>query len=451
MKAGSKNLTEGPIIISVLEVAIPIFLSQFLQNLYNSVDSLVVGNFVGKTALAAVTSCSDISRLMTGFFTGLSVGSGVVFSRCFGSGNHKKLHDSIHTSLPFAAILGAVMAVLGILLSPAMFALVKCPADVLPLSLTYMRIYLIGIFFSSIYNIMAGVLRAVGDTRTPLYFLVICCTNNILLDVLFVAVFGMGVAGVALATILSQMVSVFLIGRKMLFTTDVYRVTPRDFHIDPVLLKEVLRLGLPAAVQSCIIQFSNYLIQGYINMFGADGMAGIGIAKKLDQYVNEVSLSIGQATAIFVGQNSGAGKYKRSFKGVRCMLLVSCAGILLVSVPVYHFAPQLASLFNRDPAVVGIAVAMMRVMLPLYFVSAVHQVTGNAVRGYGYSVSTMFAATFGIVVARQIFLFFAMRLAPSIRHLYYAWPLGWVFSAMIDLSFYFYIKHKIKKQMASES
>ena len=231
MKAGSRDLTHGNIIREILMIAFPILFTQVFQSLYNSVDSIVVGNFVGTTALAAVTSCSDIARLLVGFFTGMSVGFGVLLSQYFGAKDYQKLRDAIHTALLFAVFLGAAMAVAGIILAPTLLELVKCPGDVYPEALQYLRIYLIGVFFTSIYNIASGVLRAVGDSRTPLYYLAAACGLNVILDLLFVTVFQMGVQGVAIATIFSQCMAVFLVFRNMLTTKDVYSVSPKELCI----------------------------------------------------------------------------------------------------------------------------------------------------------------------------------------------------------------------------
>ncbi|MBR4889569.1 MAG: MATE family efflux transporter, partial [Clostridia bacterium] len=404
MKKSSTNLTTGNITKQILAFAVPIFVGQLFQTLYNSVDSIVVGNAVGTTALAAVSASADISHLLVGFFTGLSTGAGVLFSRSFGAGDHKKLHDAIHTALTFSLILGVAMAVLGIVISPLLLNIVDCPPDVYEEALLYLRIYLVGVLFTALYNVGAGVLRAVGDSKNPLYFLVISSVTNIILDVLLVVVFPLGVAGAALATVGSQFVSVFLVFRKMLFTNDVYKLVLRDLHINKQLLMEVLDLGLPAAIQACLTSISNLFVTRYINSFGSAAMAGIGAGKKIDRFAGMVAQSLGLATSTFVGQNVGAKKIGRAFQGIRVCLIAGFAYVAVVGTAIYFNAEPLARIFTSDAAAISYGVAMITTMIPLYFCQAFNQIIANAVRGFGKSRVVMVCSLSGMIVCRQIFL-----------------------------------------------
>lgn len=440
MKKTSMDLTQGNIVSQIVTFALPILVGQIFQNLYNSVDSIVVGRFVGTTALAAVTASSDISMMLVGFFTGLSTGAGVLFARHFGAKNHKELHDAIHTSVAFSILLGLIMALAGIILTPFLLDVVACPADVEGEATIYLRIYLVGILFTSVYNVGSGVLRAVGDSRSPFYYLMISSVTNIVLDIVLVVVFGMGVDGVGVATVVSQLVSVVLVFRKMIMTRDVYRLIPKDLKINRRILLEVMDLGLPAAIQSCLISLSNLFVQRYINDFGSTAMAGIGAAKKLDKFAGMPSNALGLATATFVSQNYGAGKIDRAYKGIRNCLALSFATVAVIAIPLYFKAPDFVSMFISDDAnAVGYGVSMMQCMLPLYYFQALNQMFSNASRGFGRSRAVMVLSLIGMIGMRQLFLAITMNLDRDIRYVYYGFPLGWAFSAMFVM-IYFYRK-----------
>lgn len=436
-RRSSTDLTEGNIAKQLVVFALPILMGQVFQNLYNSVDSIVVGNFVGTTALAAVTSSADISRLLVGFFTGLAAGSGVLFSRYFGAKDEKNLHDSIHTGLLFSLILGVTMAVTGVIITPLLLRLVGCPADVYGESIVYLRIYFIGVLFTSLYNVASGVLRAVGDSKHPFYYLVAASCTNIVLDLLFVVVFQMGVAGVAIATIISQLLSVTLAVRQMMTTTDVYKLVLRDLRIDGRILKQVLVLGLPAAIQSGLISLSNLFVQRYINGFGSAAMAGTGAAKKIDSYVGMVALSLGQATPAFISQNIGAQKPQRAFKGLWTVVGLGFGTIAVIGPIIFFNAEFFIRLFTQDAAAVTYGIAMIHVMLPLYGLQTFHQVFSNAVRGFGKSVVVMFTSVGGLIVCRQIFLAWTMARNPVIENVFWGFPVGWGCAA--GLAFVYYL------------
>ncbi len=438
----SMNLTTGSIVKLIIMFAIPIYVGQVFQNLYNSVDSIVVGNFVGTTALAAVSASSDISMLLTGFFTGLSTGAGVLFSRYFGAGDHKKLHDSIHTALTFALLIGVVMAGLGILLTPQLLAIVKCPDDVWAEASLYLRIYLVGILFTSIYNVGAGVLRAVGDSRDPFIYLVIASCTNIVLDLLFVAVLKMGVSGVACATIISQGLSVFLVFRNLMTSDDVYRVHIRDMKMDKKILLEVIDLGIPAAIQACLVSVSNMFVQRYLNSFGSAAMAGSGAAKKIDRFAGMASQSIGLASTTFVSQNVGAQRLDRAFKGVRTCLGMALVLIAVIGTPIFFFAGTFVRIFTQDAEAVEYGVLLTKVMMPFYFLSACNQVFAGSVRGFGKSRAVMVLSLVGMIGLRQLFLFITMNyISWDIRFVYAGFPVGWFFaSGLVFLYYWFRIR-----------
>lgn len=434
----SVDLTEGSIVKSIILFALPLLLGQIFQNLYNSVDSIVVGRAVGVTALAAVTSSADISNLLVGFFTGLSVGAGVAFSRFFGARDYDRLHRSIHTAILFSIIVGVSMVIIGISVAPLLLRLVNCPAEVYPEAVTYLRIYFIGVMFTAIYNVQSGVLRATGDSRTPLLYLIIASVTNILLDILFVVVLHMGVAGVAIATILAQSESVILVTVRMLRTSDVYKLVPKHLKIEGVFLREILKLGIPAAIQSCLITFSNLFLQRYINGFGTAAMAGAGAGKKIDSYISQLTVSVAQSLTTYVSQCVGANKYERAFRAIRTTLLINFITVIVIAVPLYTFAGNIATLFTTDPDALRYAVMMNHTLVPLYLIQSCHQIFSNSVRGFGKSIVTMFTTIAGLIVLRQIYLAVAMHLNHNIQLVFLSWPVGWFFSALFAFLYYMF-------------
>ena len=447
MRKSSTDLTEGNIIQQIVLFALPIMLGQIFQNLYNSVDAIVVGNYVGTTALAAVSSSSDIAQLLNGFFTGMSTGCGILFARYFGAKDYQKVHDSIHTALTFAISLGLAMAVLGIIFTPFLLNVVGCPQDVYDQAAEYLRIYLAGILFTSLYNVGAGVLRAVGDSRTPFYILVISSCVNIVLDLLFVVLFRMGVMGVAFATIISQFSSVCMVYFRLLHTDDVYKVTLSHLKIDRELLKEVIDLGLPTAIQSSLISTSNLFVQRYINSFGSAAMAGIGAAKKIDKFAGLISQSMGLSITTFVSQNYGAQRLDRAFKGIRQTLILNFIMVACMGTVIFSFAPFFVNIFTKDAAAAGFGVGMIRVMMPLYIFQALNAIFSGATRGFGRSRNVMLLSIFGMVVCRQIFLAITMSIEHNVRFVYFGYPVGWGFSALFV---YIYYRHQIKNKFKNQ-
>lgn len=445
MKKRSKDLTEGSILKLILLFAGPILFGQFLQNLYNSADAVVVGRFVGRTALAAVTLCSDIAQFLIGFFTGLSTGAGVLFARYFGARDQKTLSAAIHTTMAFSVIIGCVLAGLGVILTSAILRILACPEDVMHEATVYMRIYLVGILFTAIYNLASGVLRAVGNSRGPFYYLAISCITNVGLDLLCVAVLKMGVAGAAIATVLSQLLSVSLIFRDMLRTQDVYQISIHNMKIDKRILGEVLRLGLPSGIQTMLVPISNVFLQRYVNLFGSAAMAGVGAAKKIDKYAAMFSNSLGLSTATFVSQNAGAGKNERTFRGIRTSLGICAVAVFLVGVPLYIFSPAFIGIFTSDAEAIKLGVSMVHTIVPFLFLQSLSHVFGNSLRGFGYSTAAMILGLSGLVGCRQLFLNASMLVNFSLENVFYAYPVGWSTYAVPSIIFYLVvIKRRFK-------
>ncbi len=438
IKRDSVNLTEGPILRQIIFFAIPLLLGQLFQQLYNSVDSIVVGRFVGTTALAAVSSSGDISMLLTGFFVGFSSGASVVFGRAFGANKLDKLHSAIHTALLFAVMIGVSIAFLGILCTPLLLRLVNCPPDVWIESERYLRVYLIGVLFTSVYNVGAGVLRAVGDSRNPLIFLIISSCTNIVLDLCFVAWLGWGVMGVAVATVISQFTSVVLVVRKMLVTEDVYKLVPSDLKIDRALLKEILSMGLPAAVQASLLSISNMVVQRNINGFGSTVMAGAGVGKRIDRFCGLVPHCIGMALSVFASQNIGARKYARVYRSIRTCVLICTVFTVMLWIPTFLFTHEVSGIFTKDPAAIDIAVRMVRVMMPFYLFQGLYQVYSGVLRSFGRSRAVMILSLVGMIGFRQVYLATALALDHRIEHIFFCFPVGWIAAAAMMFAYYWF-------------
>jgi putative MATE family efflux protein len=438
MKKGSRDLTQGNIMRELILFALPIFAGQVFQNLYNSVDSIVVGRALGTTSLAAVSSSADISQLLNGFFVGFSTGGGVLVSRYFGARDRANMEKALHTLVSLGMLVGLSMACAGIALAPVLLRVVRCPDDVFPEALAYLRVYLVGVLFTAIYNVGSRILQAVGDSRRPFYYLVISSLTNIAMDILFVVFLGFGVMGAALATIISQGLSVTLVYSRMLKTDDVYRLYPsRLMRMDREMLSAIASLGFPAAIQSSLISISNLFVQRYINSFGSAAMAGIGAAKRIDRFVGMIAQCLGLATATFVAQNVGARKYERAFKGIRTALAVCAVYVLVVGSVVYTNAEFFVSIFIEKPEAIAYGASMVHVMIPFYYCQSLNNVFANAVRGFGKSFVVMLCSILGMIGCRQLFLFFAMRQNYVVQNVYFAYPFGWACAAVSVMIYYF--------------
>lgn len=435
-KHSTIDLTEGNTLKLIMVFTLPILAGQLLQNLYNSVDSIVVGNFVGTTALASVSMCGDISQLLVGFFTGLSVGAGVLFARYFGGKDYKNLHDSIHTAITFSIILGVIMSVIGIVITPLLMDVVGCPDDMRREAMVYMRIYLGGMLFTSIYNVGSGVLRAVGNSRDPFVYLAIASFANIVLDVVFVLCFNMGVMGVAVATVMSQALSVGLIFRNMMKTDDVYKFSFREMRIDKAILLEILDLGLPAAIQSSITNISNIFVQRYINTFGSAAIAGVGAGKKIDRYASMAINSTGLALTTFISQNMGAGRKERAFKGLHIAFAMCCTIMVVLCIPSYFYANTVLRIFTDDAEALKYGATMLHVVLPMYIFQVTNVIYANGTRGFGKSRAVMYLSVAGMVGMRQIFLNVAMAVHPTFETVIFCYPVGWLFAGVFCYIYY---------------
>lgn len=442
------DLTEGNIFQQILIFSAPIFIGNLFQNLYNSVDSLVVGNFVGKGALAAVNTCAPISNLLIGFFTGMSAGASVLFARNFGAKDYGKLKRAIHTTLTFALILGIVMALFGMVFSRQLLRIVDCPSDIFEDANRYLKIYIAGILFTSIYNVESGVMRAVGDSRSPFYALVTASFINIVLDIVLVRFIGLGVIGVAIATVISQSVSVCMVYRNMHGLDERYRFNFKDMGIEKDLLLEVIDLGLPAGIQSSLISISNLFVHRYINSFGSTATAGVGIAQRLDRFVSMPCQALGLAITTFVSQNIGAGKRERIKNGMLTAFTMGMVSIAIMGIPLMLNTKLFLGLFNRDPEVLTYGAQMVHILVPFYFLMAMNQVMSGTLRGYGFSRQVMMLSLIGMIGIRQVFLYISMHIDWNIRNVFIGFPVGWFFQSVCVYAYFFYLKRSGKLEDA---
>lgn len=443
----TRNMTEGNIWMHLILFALPLLIGNLFQQLYNTVDSIVVGNFVSKTALAAVGSTDNIINTIIGFFSGLATGAGVVISHSFGSGDKKALHRAVHTTITLTFVLSIFFTIAGLLLAPLFLKLMATPEDVLPEASAYLRIYFAGVSGLMIYNMGSGILRAVGDSRRPLYILILCAVTNIVLDLAFVVYLGAGVEGVAYATIISQWISAILVLVILTKEQSDYRLVWKDLRIDKRTTLSILRIGFPAGLQMAITAFSNVFVQSYINQFGSSCMAGWTTYGKLDKFCLLPIQSLGLSITTFVGQNLGAKKMERARKGTAYAVILSIGAALVLMMPVMATAPMLATLFTNDPEVIAYGVRFIRLMMPFYVAISFNQILGNALRGAGNSVMPMILMMSSFIVFRQIYLFAISHIYNTITSVALGYPFGWILCSVLLLIYYMKVGLTVKKEV----
>ena len=430
------RMTEGNIYKQIILFSIPLLLGNFFQLMYNTIDSVVVGNAVGSQALAAVGISTPIINLLVAFFIGLSTGAGVVVSRGFGGGRLDEVHRSVHTFILFSILFGILLTAVGVFGSRTILLWMGTEEAVLPQALSYLRIYFLGSVFLTVYNAGTGILQAAGDSKTPLYFLIATSILNIILDVLFVAVIRMGVAGAALATIICEAVSMILILRALTKGARDIRLSFSELKIDPELLSRIIRIGIPAGLQGMIVSISNVIVMSYISGFGASSVAGFTSANKFDNFLGLPVNSFALAVTTFTGQNLGAKQYERVRQGVRAGLILSCATVISAGIIVFIFAPQCIAFFSQEPEVMDAGARCIRAMCPFYTALAFHQVLSGALRASGRSSIPMITSIVAFVVLRQIYLLIALRLHSTITVVAYGYSFTWIAAALFTSAYY---------------
>ena len=435
------DMTQGSTTRHLVRFALPLLAGNLFQQLYNMVDTWVVGNFVSNEAFSAVGTVTPIINTLIGFFLGMSSGAGVVISQYYGAHRSEKVREAVHTAMLLTVIMGVVFTGVGIAMTPLMLELMKTPAEVAPDQTAYLTIYFAGIMGLLLYNMGSGILRAVGDSQRPFYFLLVSAGVNTALDLLFVLKFGMGVEGVAYATIIAQAVSAVLTIAVLIGYDGSVKLSLRDLRIHWRMLKKIVAVGIPAALQMAITAFSNVFVQGYINHFGADCMSGWTAYTKIDQLVILPVQSLSLASTTFVGQNLGVGNVERAKGGVRRALYLSFAVTAVLLVPVLTLAPDMTAFFNSKPEVVSYGALLLRLLSPFYFFFCINQIYSGALRGSGNSQVPMLIMLGSFVVFRQIYLYvMAHFISNEIVPIAMGYPAGWFVCSAVTLLYYAHCK-----------
>ncbi|MDO4619857.1 MAG: MATE family efflux transporter [Lachnospiraceae bacterium] len=438
-KTRTADMTSGPIMMQLIRFSLPLLLGNVFQMLYNTVDSLVVGNFVGTEALAAVGSTTMIINILVLFFNGLAVGAGVLIGQLFGAQDKDTLHTAVETTMSMTFIFSVLFTIIGVAGVPLMLKLMSTPADVMEPASLYLRIYFSGISGMLIYNMGGGILRAVGDSIRPLEFLIFTSVMNTILDLFFVLGLHKGIAGVAIATVISQFCSALLILRLLVRTDEIYYFRFSDLCLNLPLLGTIFRFGLPAAIQSTLTAFSNTFVQSYINTFGSSCMAGWSCYNKLDQFVFLPIVSMNMAATAFVSQNIGAGQVKRANKGTGVALAMISVITIAISSVLVLFAREASAIFTSDQAVIEFSVLFLSTNTMLLIFNSINHVLAGALRGRGDSFGPMIIMVSTFVVIRQIYLFVVTRFfinTPKVVG--FGYPIGWMSCCIIQLLYFYF-------------
>ena len=430
-------MTSGSIGKRMMFFALPLLLGNLFQQLYNTVDSLIVGNFLGSSALAAVSSSGSLIFMLIGFLSGISAGAGVVISQYFGAEDVPNIQRAVHTTVAFGIAAGLLMTIVGILLSPQILAWMGTPESVMPESISYLQIYFSGSLGFVLYNVFVGILQAVGDSQHPLYYLMASSVINLVLDILFIGFFHTGVGGAALATVISQVFSAILCFVQLLRTKESYQLRLSSIRFDLPMLGRIIRIGLPSGIQNSIIAFANVVVQSYINAFGEMAMVGYGAYTKIEGFAFLPINSFTMAMTTFVGQNLGAGQTERTRKGARFGILVTVVMAELIGVIVMLFAPQLIAAFDSTPAVVQFGVEKARTAALFYCLLAYSHSVASVIRGAGKAVVSMLIMMTFWCVVRVAFLAVSIPFTHSVLMVYAVYPLTW---ALSSVAFFFYYR-----------
>lgn len=429
-------MTKGPIWKKIIAFAIPLFLGNLFQQLYNTADSLIVGNFLGSSALAAVSSSGNLIFLMVGFFNGLAVGAGVVVARYFGAKKFDLVQRAIHTIITLGFFCGIALTFVGVIAAPQILVLMGTPPEVLPNSVTYFRIYFCGSLAFVMYNFLVGILQAVGDSRHPLMYLIISSVTNIALDLILVAGFHFGVGAAALATVISQCLSALLCFLHLLRGPKEYRIYLSKLRLDSLLLKQIISNGLPAGLQNSIISLANVVVQSNINKFGQMAVAGCGSYSKIEGFAFLPITCFALALTTFISQNLGAKEYDRAKKGAVFGVICSVVTAELVGVVIYTFAPYLIAAFNNTPEVLSYGIAQAHTASLFYFLLAFSHCMAGILRGAGKSTVPMFVMLIFWCIIRVTYITVTVHFIPDIRVIFWAYPITWTLSSIVFLLYF---------------
>lgn len=448
-KVYEMDMCSGPIFVKIVVFAIPLILSGILQLLFNAADIIVVGRFAGSESLAAVGSTSALINLLVNVFIGLSVGANVMVARFYGAGQQRDLEETVHTAMVMAAAGGVFLVLVGVILADPLLTLMGTPDDVLPLSALYMKIFFLGMPVNLIYNFGSAILRAVGDTRRPLYFLLMAGIVNVALNLFFVIALSMGVAGVALATVLSQCISACLIVRCLMKTDAGYKLEVRKLKVVKNKARSIVRIGLPAGLQGAIFSVSNVLIQSSVNSFGSVAMAGNTAAQNIEGFVYTSMNAVYQTALSFTSQNFGAkqlGRMKRIL--IYCLILTTMVGIVMGGGAVV-LADQLLGIYSSDGEVIRYGMNRLTIIGTTYCICGLMDCMVGGLRGMGYSVMPMIVSLTGACGFRVLWIYTAFAFNRTLKTLYISYPVSWGITFGAHLVCYFVVMRKVRKKMES--
>ena len=451
--AMSKNqITEGVIWKQLLFFFFPILLGTLFQQLYNTADTVVVGRFVGTQALAAVGgSTGQIVNLVVNFFVGLASGATVIIARYYGARDRIKLNNALHTAIALSIVGGIVTGIAGILLTPSLLKMMNTPADVIEGSTMYLRIYFAGIIFVFVYNIGSGILRAVGDSKRPLYFLIVCCFLNIFLDILFVVYLKLGVKGAAFATVISQAVSALLVILSLTKSVDIYRLRPNKIRFYKSLLIAIITIGLPAGLQSVMYGISNIIIQTSLNSLGTETVAAHTAFAKIDAIYWMISGAFSVSIITFIGQNYGARKFDRMKKSIKVCLLMDLIASLLLTTVMLLAGPYLLRLFTSDQEVIEIGMQIIHIIAPSYALFIFIEILSSSLRGMGNVVVPMLMTCGGVCVLRILWIFIFVRTHLSVTTILMSYPISWGFTAVLFIIYFMFYQKKFFRRCMEET
>ena len=443
------DMCNGTIMDKLISFALPLMLSGVLQLMFNAVDIVVVGRFSGSESLAAVGSTTALINIFTNLFIGISLGANVLSARFYAAGREKEMSETVHTAILFALVSGIAMAVVGVVFSKWALNLMGTPDDVINLSTLYMRIYFLGMPFFMLYNYGAAILRAVGDTKRPLYFLILAGTVNALLNMFLVIVFGLGVAGVAIATVVSQMISCVLVLGCLRRTDACYKLYPSKLSMKKEYLIQIFQVGVPAGIQSTVINFSNALLQSSVNSFGSIAMAGYTAANNVLGFLFVSVNSVTQACMSFTSQNFGVGKYKRMDRVlIDCLILTVTVGLTL-GCGAYFFGTEILQIYTEDPEVIRCGLEILSITTVPYFLCGIMDLFPGALRGMGYSVVPMILSIIGTVGTRILWIFVFFPQNRSLFFLFISYPGSWIATIVMQVVCFFFVRRHLRRRIVS--
>ena len=439
------DMCHGPLLGKIIVFAVPLILSGILQLLFNAADIIVVGRFAGSESLAAVGSTSSVINLLVNVFIGLSIGANVLVARFYGAGKDKEVEETVHTSVLLSIISGGILLVVGVILARPLLTLMGTPDNVIEHSTLYMKIYFVGMPVMLLYNFGAAILRAVGDTKRPLYFLFSAGIVNVVLNLIFVIVFSMGVAGVAWATVISQCISAALIVMCLMKSESSYKLCLRKLRIVPAKMKAIARIGFPAGLQGAIFSVSNVLIQSSINSFGSVAMAGNTASSNIEGFIYNSMNAIYQTALSFTSQNYGAGEYRRMRKVMYiCLGLVTCVGAVMGFGAILA-GPHLLGIYSSDPEVIRYGLYRLEIIASTYFICGLMDTMVGVLRGMGFSVMPMLVSLTGACAFRVLWIFTIFAADHTMTTLYLSYPVSWFITAAAHMICYLLIRKKVEK------